>query len=341
MARKLTNSLFFCYNENRGDRMNETIIMFTEEETAVDYKTGNKREKSAVIAEVRNKKQKEEIRSYDIKELVRNKQFVITYQNGEVLKIDIPKNDYYAVVLETILKRKKKIYDEVVYSIVGGFKETRDGNIETYSPWEAIVSEPGKEEKVVKAPITVIDCVKCMFQNDEIKSFRKKGTNTLEYEIITIEDEKVRILTAPANKAVPLLDDIYQAYKKKQTLNVVKEKLVPLAKTVLVLTTGALIVTSPYAQQNIKMVTSKVSEWNKEADDKAKIQNDLLLMSSYYTILKTDTLSNDEYNHFVALIRETMNYYEENNLTDSIDYEIILDYKALTDSKYQSIRNAH
>lgn len=321
--------------------MDETIIMFKEEnEEAVNYKTGDIILKDDVISEIRNKKQNDEIVKFEIKELVRNKEFVIEYKDGKTYKIDINKKDYYAVSLETMLKSKKKIYDEVTYTITGGHLENQIGDIKTFSPWKAIGTVQNNEEKIVKSPIEIINYVKCLYQNEEISSFDKKGDGTLDYIIITTEDEKIRIITDAANNAVPLLDDIYLAYKeqkKKENNEKNKKILKTFAKVAIVVGTITLISQNPYVEKTTKLITTKVTEWNQKEAEKSNVQDNLLVMSSYYSHLKTQTLSKDEYDHFVSLINETMAYYEKYNKTDSIDYELLLDYEQLADSKYEEI----
>lgn len=324
--------------------MEDRIIMFTEEE-AIDYKTGAKKDKSSVIANIRRQRQNNQILSYEIKELVRTIQFTIQYKNKTREKIEIPKNDYYRIVLKTILTTKEKTYDEITYVIKGGYREGQEGDIETFAPWEMIVTEPEKEEKTVKSPIEIVEYVKCMYQNDEISSFHKRGQDRLEYEIITMDDEKIRILTPSGNKVVPVLDDILKVYQKRNNkimLKNVKGKLKPVCHVAAIISACALVVTNPYTDKVIKMAVNKIEESLEKNNLEQVIQSNLLIMSSYYTRLRIDgILSNDEYDHFVSLIQETRDYYEQNNKTDSIDYELILDYQDLADSKYQSIRSAY
>lgn len=304
--------------------MSERMIMFIEGEEAIDYKSGNKREKSTVVSEIRKIKQEGKIKSYEIKDLLHKKLFVIEFEDGNITKIDLEKKDYYAIILETILKRKKKIYDEVTYSIVGGTLEKEENNIRTFSPWEAIVSIPGKEEKQVKSPLEIIDYIKCMYQNDEIEKFHRKGIETVEYDIITVEQEKIRIITSSNNKAMPLLDALYENYREKNN------KLFQSFQKVATFTnTFALIVTSPYK--------AAFTHHDYQVED---IQSNLLLMSSYYKILKESTMTNDDFENFEVLVNKTLSYYEKNNMTSSIDYEILIDYKILIDSKRDTIGKA-
>lgn len=324
--------------------MEDRIIMFTEEE-AIDYKTGAKKDKSSVIANIRRQRQNNQILSYEIKELVRTVQFTIQYKNKTREKIEIPKNDYYRIVLKTILTTKEKTYDEITYVIKGGYKEVESDGLKFFAPWETIVTEPEKDEKKVKSPIEIVEYVKCMYQNGEISSFHKRGTDRLEYEIITTDDEKIRILTPCGNKVVPILDDILKVYQQKNSkihLESVKGKLKPVCKVAAIISACALVVTNPYTDKVIKVAVNTIEKSIEKMNLEEEIQSNLLIMSSYYTRLKMDgILSNEEYDHFVSLINETKDYYEQNQKTDSIDYELILDYQELADSKYQSIRSAH
>lgn len=323
--------------------MNETIIMFKEEsEEAINYKTGDILLKEDIISEIKNKKQNDEIINYEIKDLVRNKEFVITYKDGSKFKIDINKKEYYAVSLEILLKRKRKIYDEVVYSITGGQLEVEEDGIKTFAPWEAIASVPEKEEKIVKSPLEIINYIKCLYQNDEIVSFEKKRNTNLEYTIITTEDEKIRVITDSNNNAVTLLEDIYFNYNQNKKSTKIKSKVKTFMKLAII--TGGLVLVlkdNPYVEKVVTIVKDKVVEWNNEEEARDKFQDNLLIMSYYYSQLRNGTLSNEEYDNFVTLINESIAYCEEYDKTDSVDYEILIDYKNLVDSKYQEIRSKH
>lgn len=324
--------------------MLERTILFKETK-AIDYTTGMKKDKSSVVANVRRQKHNKQIFSYEIKELAQTFLFTIQYRNRVKEKIEIPKHDYYRIILSTILTTNEKTYDEITYIINGGYQEVESDGLKFFAPWETIITEPDMEEKQVKSPKEVAEYVKCMYQNDEISSFHKRGDDYLEYVIITTEDEKIRILTPQKNKVVPILDDILKAYQKKNSAEVLKnrkKKLKSICSMAAIISACALVVENPYTEKIVKMCVNKVESSLEKENLEHEIQTNLLVMSSYYARLKTNgLLSNDEYDHFVSLIQATRNYYEQNQKTDSLDYELILDYQALADSEYQNIRSAH
>jgi len=322
--------------------MNETIIMFKEDSIeAVNYKTRDIILKENIISEIRNKKQNDEIINYEIKDLVRNKEFVITYKDGSKVKIDINKKEYYAISLEILLKKNKKIYDEVIYSITGGNLEKKEDGINTFAPWEAIGSIPDKEEKIVKSPLEIINYIKCLYQNDEVTSFEKKGSSNLEYTIITTEDEKIRVITDSNNNAVPLLEDIYMAYYQNKKSTKTKKAIKTFAKIVIIAGAIALVSQNPHVEKTVKLVKGKIVEWNNEEAAKDKFQDNLLLISFYHSQLKIDALSKEEYDIYVSLLNESIAYCEEYDKIDTVDYEILIEYKQEADSKYEEIRRKY
>lgn len=328
--------------------MEEVRIIFKENsESAINYKTGVVKEKSAVVAEIKRKKMDEEIVDFKINELGRNKEFIIKDNKGNLYKIEVNKKEYYAIVLETVLKRKKKKYDKVVCVITGGELEKEEERIKSISPWEAIVSSSKEPKKIVNSPIEVFKFIDCMYKNDEIKEFNKKGKNTISYEIITIDDEMIEVITSANNDAAQVLEMLYNKFKEDKKRKIIVDvlgKLVPYISVGTVILIGALVVTNPYVNQKVKLVKGKIStEFDKiieNSNRKEEIQNNLLIMSAYNIRLKSGNLTNDEYDHFVELLVDTIKYYEENENTDSVDYEILLDYKELIDSEYQPIRRA-
>jgi hypothetical protein len=319
----------------------EKLITFYDKERAVSYATGENLKKSTVVAQIRKMKAKKEIASYTINKTVAGKEFVIKTVDDTTTKILMTNSDPYAESLKNILK----IREVAIMKVKPVYKE------DTNQPEEivSIAAHGEVEQDATKSIYEVAKFLEQMKKNDEIESvvkrtIKKDGKKMLVYTIM-LEEEKIKIYMKEDSRLVDFMDNTLQ--KSSITSPVITEHMVETRphhrdtkkKIGIALAVGAvaLTLTSPYTKgvitktyTNVKTTVSNSIEANRLHQE---IMSNWPMLESYYTRLKTDDLSHNEYDDFKDLLYETMSYYEESGKTDEEDYQTLLEYRNLVTEK--------
>lgn len=293
---------------------NIKAYFFVEDDKAFERLAHDKLEpktKSAVIAEVRNKKNAHEIKKFNVVSTENGNEYFIVLED-KTLYLVVSKEDPSNAILNTILNENKMAKDEVIIRI--------SENKFTMSNKDADEIHEGKN---INEMITFL---KCMQKNGEIESVEKRGTKYLEYIFETKENEKIRILTEASNQEIVSQLDEFPKNKiqKKNGLKAV------IAASVVGV---ALAVSHPYIGTTAhNFVTQMVEKDNANFE----IETNFERMSSYYTRLVGGNLTKDDYESFRSLVSKMKTYYEENNKTTSFDYETLLKYESTIEEHYSS-----
>lgn len=303
-------------------------IIFLEDKKAVDYQSGERKDKSIILSEIRKLKADKKIKTFNKTEGITGTKFEIKLKDNSIINIAVSKEDKHSiVVLNTIMQSKKVYQDEAVM--------TFDGKKVIISSRESGIIQGERDQA------QIMSLLKAMYNNGEISTVIKSGRKNYTYSIETKDNERLKIY-------VNMLDPIADELDAFTNVVVRKNKIKKAIRTgVIAAGTFVVVVTTPYTKgvitttyQNAK---TSVETYIREQEQDKYMMDKWPYLESCALRLKADNITKDDFIDFMTELGKMIQHYEttktKEELEKSRDYKRLKEWSSLVDENYSTIMN--